>query len=163
MKILIRRATPEDGADLAAIFMAARAAMAYLPRLHSDEDTKHYIQHIVQIREVWVAFDPAARPPAPLGFAAIHDTPENIWLEHLYVHPASQGNGAGKALLDHMKTLRPHGFSLWVFQQNQGARRFYERHGLRLARLTDGGDNEEKCPDALYEWSGDVTGEEQTL
>lgn len=163
MKIIIRRANPEDGADLARIFLAARAAMTYLARLHSDEDTICYIEHIVRIRDVLVALDEAATSPRPIGFAAIHDTSEKIWLEHLYVHPAAQGKGAGKALLDCVKTLRPHGFGLWVFQQNLGARRFYARHGLTLARLTDGGDNEEKCPDALYEWSGDVTGEDKTL
>jgi hypothetical protein len=32
------------------------------------------------------------------------------------------------------------------------ARRFYERHGLRAVRFTDGTGNEEKTPDALYEW-----------
>ncbi len=47
---------------------------------------------------------------------------------------------------------RPDGFALWVFQQNDGARRFYERHGLRLVRETDGSGNEERTPDALYEW-----------
>ena len=46
----------------------------------------------------------------------------------------------------------PGGFRLWVFQANAGARRFYERHGLRVVRLTDGAANEEKTPDALYEW-----------
>ena len=43
-------------------------------------------------------------------------------------------------------------FHLWVFQRNEGARRFYERHGLRLAALTDGAGNEEREPDARYEW-----------
>ena len=41
---------------------------------------------------------------------------------------------------------------LWTFQRNQRARRFYERRGFRLVLLTDGADNEEKEPDALYEW-----------
>ena len=40
----------------------------------------------------------------------------------------------------------------WTFQQNEGARRFYERHGLHLIRLTNGDGNEEKTPDALYAW-----------
>lgn len=35
------------------------------------------------------------------------------------------------------------------------ARRFYERHGLALARLTDGRDKEEKLPDAFYVWRGE--------
>jgi hypothetical protein len=46
----------------------------------------------------------------------------------------------------------PSGFRLWVFLQNVPARRFYERHGLRLVEETDGSRNEERTPDALYEW-----------
>jgi len=40
-----------------------------------------------------------------------------------------------------------------VFQKNTGAIRFYERHGFRLVKLTDGADNVEREPDALYYWS----------
>jgi hypothetical protein len=41
-----------------------------------------------------------------------------------------------------------------VFQRNEDARRFYERRGFRLVRLTDGADNMEREPDALYAWAG---------
>ena len=76
----------------------------------------------------------------------------NEMLDHFYVHPDAQGRGAGSALLDKAKERRPDGFTFWVFQQNENARRFYERRGCRLVRLTDGSGNEEKTPDALYEW-----------
>jgi putative acetyltransferase len=39
-----------------------------------------------------------------------------------------------------------------VFQRNEAARRFYGRHGFHLVRLTDGAQNMEQEPDALYEW-----------
>jgi hypothetical protein len=42
---------------------------------------------------------------------------------------------------------------LWVFQQNEGARRLYEREGFRLVELTDGQGNMEQEPDARYEWA----------
>jgi ribosomal protein S18 acetylase RimI-like enzyme len=45
---------------------------------------------------------------------------------------------------------------LFVFQANAGARRFYEAHGFTLLRLSDGQDNEECCPDALYQWLPDT-------
>src|SRR5215469_1111041 len=60
--------------------------------------------------------------------------------------------GIGSALLDHAKLSRPGGFTLWTFQQNEGARRFYERHGLVPIQFTDGEGNEEKTPDVRYEW-----------
>ncbi len=45
---------------------------------------------------------------------------------------------------------------LWVFQTNTGAIRFYERHGFELVKLTDGAENMEREPDALYRWNGNV-------
>jgi RimJ/RimL family protein N-acetyltransferase len=54
--------------------------------------------------------------------------------------------------MDHAKSVRPERLELWVFQRNEGARRFYERHGFRLLKLTDGTGNMEQEPDALYEW-----------
>ena len=86
------------------------------------------------------------------GFAAL----DADMLAHLYVHPDLQRQGIGDALLTRVKELRPDGFRLWVFQRNAAARRFYERRGLRLIELTDGAGNEEREPDALYEWPPDL-------
>jgi GNAT superfamily N-acetyltransferase len=94
--------------------------------------------------EVWVADDAGH----VVGFAALGDDV----LEHLYVHPQAQNRGVGATLLTVSKECRPRGLRLWVFQKNVGARRFYERHGFTLVRLTEGLDNEEREPDALYEW-----------
>ena len=73
-------------------------------------------------------------------------------LEKLYVEPAEQNRGIGSALLDKAKELRPDELYLWVFQKNP-ARRLYERHGFELVKLTDGADNMEREPDALYRWA----------
>jgi len=43
--------------------------------------------------------------------------------------------------------------ALWTFQRNAAARRFYETHGFVLVMETDGVDNEEREPDALYRWT----------
>jgi hypothetical protein len=51
-----------------------------------------------------------------------------------------------------VKELAPDGFRLWVFQRNTQARTFYEHRGMRVVELTDGSRNEEREPDALYEW-----------
>ena len=62
------------------------------------------------------------------------------------------GQGAGSLLFDRVKELSPEGFRLWVFQRNTQARAFYEHRGMRVVELTDGSRNEEREPDALYEW-----------
>jgi GNAT superfamily N-acetyltransferase len=154
MKIEPRRGDPKDWQQVADAFIAARAAMPYLPDLHTRAETRAFIKSVTETLEVWVAETVLYDEPRIAGFAAIHDAENGPWLDHLYIHPATQNHALGQTLLDTVKTQRPHGFSLWTFQQNSGARRFYERHGLVLARLTDGRDNEEKLPDALYEWRG---------
>jgi Acetyltransferase (GNAT) family len=59
-------------------------------------------------------------------------------VEHLYVRPDLLRRGIGSALLQRAKERSSSGFRLWVFQENVPARRFYERHGLRLVEATDG-------------------------
>ncbi len=142
----IRRANDDDWPEVAAIFIAARAGMTYLPKLHSDTETRLFIRRVVKRSAVWLA----TRGETITGFAAL----EPGWLHHLYVDPAAQNAGAGSALLAKAKAELPGGFSLWTFQANLGARRFYERHGLTETRRTDGAGNEENLPDILYGWNG---------
>jgi|SRR5579871_2398134 len=144
MTTIIRRATRADGDETAAVFLASRSTMTYLPRLHTDEDTRTFIGNVVHALETFVA----VRDDRIVGFAALNGN----WLDHLYVHPARFGTKTGSKLFDEIRFQRPGGFQFWVFQKNAGARRFYERHGCALVRLTDGGANEEKEPDALYVW-----------
>ena len=152
---MLRRAGPEDADALAASLRAAmREAMPWLPELHTPDDDRRFLrEQILPEKEVWVA-EPDG---TVVGFTALGTRGGVEFMEHLYVAPEHQRRGIGSALMEKGKTLRPAGFRLWVFQRNAGARDFYERHGLRLVELTDGSGNEEKEPDALYEWSGAST------
>jgi GNAT superfamily N-acetyltransferase len=49
----------------------------------------------------------------------------------LYVHPDEQGRGAGAALLEH--AVGEGARDLWVYEDNPGARTFYERRGWVVA------------------------------
>ncbi len=140
-----RRARPEDVEAIVDVFIAARAGIAYLPAVPDDEQTRRILREVlVRDIEVWVA----EHDERVVGFAALSQDE----LANLYLHPSAQGRGLGSELLEVAKRRRPRGFTFWVFQRNDGARRFYERHGCRLVRLTDGRDNMEREPDALYEW-----------
>lgn len=141
----VRRAALADADAVAAVFTRSFRTLDFLPRLHTAEEDRGFIRDVVLAeREVWVADDGGR----VAGFAAL----ARDVLTHLYVDPDAQGRGVGSALLERVKGERPAGFELWVFQRNDRARRFYERHGCRLVRLTDGSGNEERTPDALYEW-----------
>lgn len=144
---MIRRATAADAASVSRVFVRARDEMTYLPRI-SDEHRPLLGGWFIDRDEIWIA-----EQGQIVGFLGLRGDE----VSHLYVDPARQGQGIGTVLLDHAKKLRPERLELWVFQKNEGARRFYERHGFELARLTDGAGNMEKEPDALYEWRGGVS------
>jgi ribosomal protein S18 acetylase RimI-like enzyme len=141
---MIRGARPGDAAAIAELYERSFGSLAFLPTLHTLEEHRVWFGQLLAQREAWVW----EREGAVLGFIVLGDAT----VEYLYVEPEMIGQGVGSALLDQAKARRPNGFSLWTFQQNHGARRFYERHGLRVIRLTDGQSNEEKAPDAMYAW-----------
>lgn len=145
-RVRIRRGGDADAGEIADVFIAARRPMlVYLPDLHDEPDIRDWIAAtMVPTHEVWIA----EADGAVVGYAALHDD----LLGHLYVDPSAQNRGIGSALLEHVKGLRPRGLRLYVFQQNEGARRLYERHGFRVLELGDGSWNEENVPDALYGW-----------
>ena len=141
----IRQAGGEDADPIARLFLASKATLTFLPNVHTDEETFYFITNIVlRDQDVFVAETNGEIS----GFLAMHKD----MVEHLYVRPDLLRRGIGSALLQRAKERLPSGFRLWVFHQNVPARRFYERHGLRLVEETDGSRNEERTPDALYEW-----------
>ena len=147
MAIVLRAAGPQDGDSVAAVFGSARrAALAYLPALHSAEEDRAYFAGVVAAGDTTVAL----REGRVAGFVALTDT----WVEHLYVAPAHWRQGIGGALLRHAQATRPDGLQLWVFQRNVAAIAFYERHGFHVAERTDGAGNEEREPDARMVWPG---------
>jgi len=85
-----------------------------------------------------------------VGFAATSQDDKASWIDQLYILPGRTGREIGRNLLQHMQRILPRPIYLYTFQQNIGARRFYERHGFEPIEFTDGDGNEEKCPDVLY-------------
>jgi GNAT superfamily N-acetyltransferase len=73
-------------------------------------------------------------------------------IDQLYVLPGAHGQGIGTSLLEIAQHAFDH-LQLWTFQRDANARCFYETRGFALLRETDGSDNEEKEPDALYLWT----------
>jgi ribosomal protein S18 acetylase RimI-like enzyme len=146
---MIRGARPGDVDAIAELYERSFGTLSFLPTLHTLEEHRAWFGQVVAQREVWVWEEEGSI----VGFIGLGDAT----VDYLYVEPEVTGRGIGSALLDHAKARLPDGFSLWTFQQNEGACRFYERHGLRMIRLTDGEGNEEKTPDALYAWrSGSI-------
>jgi GNAT superfamily N-acetyltransferase len=140
--------------DLADMDEAARVlrtsfdqALPRLRGLHTPaEDRAFFRARLFATCAMWGAFADCAMT----GFIAFREG----WIEQLYVLPGAQGRGVGTSLLKIAQDAFDH-LQLWTFQRNANARRFYEARGFVLVRETDGSDNEEREPDALYLWTRD--------
>ncbi|MFJ2023412.1 GNAT family N-acetyltransferase [Streptomyces sp. NPDC087897] len=149
--VRLRPATLQDAEAVTRVFLDSRAAaMPYLARVHSDEDTLAWITHVVLPTStgVWVAEERECGDL--LGFAVLAGDDE---LDHLYLRPDALRRGIGSRLLAEVRGAAKGGLSLYVFQRNAAARAFYERHGFTAVAFDDGGRNEENEPDVLYRWS----------
>jgi ribosomal protein S18 acetylase RimI-like enzyme len=85
----------------------------------------------------------AERAAQPLGFAAWYPPgePGAMKLDKLYVLPQTQGQGIGRALIEHVAAAARRAgcrtLTLNVNRYNAGAIRAYERCGFRIARSGD--------------------------
>jgi ribosomal protein S18 acetylase RimI-like enzyme len=143
----LRQAAIEDAAAMTTIFLEARrVAMPYLPSLYTDAEVFRWIETVVLPGcHVLLAILDGRRT---VGFTAIRAD----YLDHLYVSPTVEGQGIGGQLLAAAKEASPQGLWLHVFQRNARARIFYKRRGFCIIALRDGSQNEEREPDAVYEW-----------
>ncbi len=116
--------------------------LEYLESLYPD----HKMTHVLH-----------PRSPRVLGFMA----QRGAWVEHLYLSPAVQGQGLGRALLAQAQQRSPEELNLYTFTANQGARAFYKACGF--AEVAFGRADPEQNPwsthpeqldDVLLRWHG---------
>ena len=144
--VVIRRAVDDDADGIAEVSLAAFRATYTFAGVHTDDEVRRWIRDVIVAKEeTWVAADADG---SIAGFMAL----DGHLLDQLYLRPDRTGRGIGARLLHLAMARRPDGLSLYTFQVNDGARRFYERHGFVVAALGDGSGNEEGQPDVRYEW-----------
>jgi GNAT superfamily N-acetyltransferase len=118
--------------------------LPWLAGLHTlDEDRTFYRERVFPASTVWGALE----SDVLVGIIAFRKD----WIDQLYVLPGTQGRGVGTSLLE-VAMSDAKALSLWTFQRNAAARRFYERNGFFIAKETDGSENEEREPAVLYHW-----------
>jgi GNAT superfamily N-acetyltransferase len=133
-----RPATADDVAAIAQVFSPSFGLLTFLPMLHTEEEDRWFIENVV-LKE-W-AVTVAEGDMGIVAFLA--QQREEVRL--LYTHPDFIGTGPGSLLIEGAKRSGEAALELSCFQANTYARRFYERHGFKAIRLTDGHDNEERC------------------
>lgn len=138
----ISLAHPDEAEALAAILRGWCMEADWMPKLHTASEDRGFLAHLIASGPVLVA-----RGPEPLGFLAR----QGGEVSALYLAGSARGRGIGKALLDAVKRVEPE-ISLWTFQANIGARRFYMREGFVEIEQTDGSGNEARLPDVRLIW-----------
>ncbi len=148
--VTFRPATLDDSDAITEVLIASRRAfLTYAPSPHTDDEVRDYVRS---------ALIPQAQVTLPVvdgrivGVMALKRADGFGWVEQFYLHPDVVGRGIGSELIEQAKAALGPPMRLWAFQQNTGARRFYQRHGFHAITFTDGAENEERCPDVLFEW-----------
>ncbi|MDG9666699.1 GNAT family N-acetyltransferase [Hahella sp. CR1] len=149
MNVVLRPATAADADTVTDIMLASRKKfLAYAPMAHSEREVRGWVRYLLLPRE---SVTLAVADERIAGFLSLDKGDRLTWLTQFYLAPDYVGRGIGSQLLTHVLSLASKPVRLHCFQQNQDARRFYERHGFVPVRFTDGSGNEERCPDVLYE------------
>ncbi|MFD7033600.1 GNAT family N-acetyltransferase [Streptomyces sp. NPDC059917] len=142
----LRRAHARDAVDAADVWLRSfSAALPTVRRAHDDDEVRDWFATVVVPRqETWVA----VAAGSVVGVLVL----DGEELAQLYLDPPWRGRGLGDRFVRLAQRRRPSGLSLWTFQINGPARRFYERHGFAAVERTDGLGNEEREPDVRYVW-----------
>ena len=150
MNVTLRPATIEDSRRVANLLIDTRAAfMPYAPSAHSDEEVRAWVaSYLVPRGGVTVA----EIKGQVMGIMATEVKGEISWVVQMAIDPGLVSRGLGSLLLAHAVRTLTSPIRLHTFQANSRARRFYERHGFIAIEFTDGQDNEERCPDVMYEY-----------
>jgi len=143
--IRLRPAAETDAGEVADVYLESFHATYDFPLAHTDEEVRGWVRDLVGSGGTWVAIDPSG---TVVGMMAL----EPGVLDQLYVRPDRLGEGIGRRLLEFAKERSPDGLSLYTFQVNERARRFYERNGFVAEWFGDGSTNEERQPDVRYVW-----------
>jgi ribosomal protein S18 acetylase RimI-like enzyme len=127
--------------------------MHYAPLAYTNKEMRAWVKaYLLQECEVCIATSRvSAQSQKSVAVLATSQGRGITWIEQLYIDPQYVDKGIGSALLRHIFNNKQKPFRLYVFQENKGARRLYERLGFRAIEFSDGERNEEKCPDVLYE------------
>jgi GNAT superfamily N-acetyltransferase len=140
--VIVRRATVQDAAGIADVqvrtWRDAYAGIVEREKLEARAvgREQHWREILSGGTPTWVA-DDDGRIVGTMSAAASRDDDAaphtgEVWL--MYVAPEAQGRGIGAALMNEalgrLRALGCETATLWVFEANTAARRFYERMGF---------------------------------
>jgi GNAT superfamily N-acetyltransferase len=147
---MLRGANPQDANAVASVLIESRKAfLSFAPSAHTEADVRNWVEHTLIPTNQVVVFESSEMV---VGVLAVFKEKAKSWVDQLYVLPGWTGHGIGSRLLNYAQAILPSPIHLYTFQENVGARRFYERKGYTAVEFSDGRGNEERCPDVLMVW-----------
>ncbi|WP_299667367.1 GNAT family N-acetyltransferase [uncultured Ruegeria sp.] len=144
MTVALRPARSTDAGTMGAILHGFARENEWMPELHSQAETIAFCGRMIDLGWVTVA----EMQGQVAGFLALNRDE----VHSLYLVDHARGQGIGQQLLDHTKAQRPE-LSLFAFEANHRACRFYERNGFVEVARSDGSENDENLPDIKYVWT----------
>lgn len=111
--------------------------------IHSFENQVYFLNHILPQQ---FQIELALIDNKVVGMIAYNEKE----VSQLYIHTDFQGIGIGQTLLDRAKEQSSGRLTLYTFEVNENAQRFYLKNGFKI--IGRGHENEENLPDILFEW-----------
>ena len=141
--VLIRPAGSMGPSKLADILAAANAQLDWLPELYSSAEEIKLIGDMIDAGWVRVAY----LDGEIVGWIGRKGTE----IYALCLRPDMQGKGIARALMNDAKRNAKK-LTLWSYQANDRATRFYEKAEFVAIQHTDGAGNDAHLPDIRFEW-----------
>jgi GNAT superfamily N-acetyltransferase len=136
---------PAHADELVAMWRASFEAAVGAREPHTVEQQRAYLfDTVVPSNRVLVALVGGR----VVGFIAA----SNRRIDQLYVHLDYQGAGIGSRLLEWAKDNSHGRLSLFTFERNDRAQKFYEARGFQI--VGRGFEQSRQLPDIEYEWNG---------
>lgn len=143
MSVILRPARSTDAGATGTILHGFTRENDWMPKLHSCAETIAFCGYMID--QGWMTV--ADTGGKVVGFLALKGSE----IHSLYLAAPARGQGIGQQLLDFAKSRHAE-LSLFAFQANKAACRFYEQNGFVEVARSDGADNDENLPDIKFTW-----------
>ena len=142
-KIIITQYDPKYAEQTVKMWRDSKEKALGQKEIHSVENHVYFLNYILPEQ---FQIELALIDEKVVGMIAYNESEIN----QLYIHIDYQGIGIGQTLINKVKDKSSGKLTLYTFEVNESAQRFYEKHGFKA--IGRGHENEENLSDIQYEW-----------
>ncbi|MGY3312887.1 ribosomal protein S18 acetylase RimI-like enzyme [Peribacillus simplex] len=142
-QIIITQYNPKYAEQTVKMWRDSKEQAIGQKEIHSFENHVYFLNNILPEQ---FQINLALIDDRVVGMIASNETE----ISQLYIHIDYQGIGIGQTLLDKIKAKSSGRLTIYTFEVNENAQRFYEKNGFKI--IGRGHENEENLPDIQYEW-----------